>query len=77
MEHILACPNCGGANGATQLFCRFCGQSLAHKCSRCHVDIDPAVGKCPYCGEVQPIWQTGQHETAEDQAQNVEHTIFI
>ncbi|HEX7364448.1 MAG TPA: zinc ribbon domain-containing protein [Dehalococcoidia bacterium] len=68
MEHIIACPKCGGANGAGQLFCRSCGQSLAHKCSRCQVDIDPATGKCPYCGKGLSTWPEGQSETNEKTA---------
>jgi RNA polymerase subunit RPABC4/transcription elongation factor Spt4 len=72
MEHIIACPKCGGANRSGQLLCRFCGQSLAHKCSRCQVDIEPATGKCPYCGESLTAWSIGQPETGEKPAEKID-----
>ena len=72
MEHILACPKCNGANRTGQLFCRFCGQSLAHKCARCQVEIDPAMGSCPYCGEILPIWQTEQKEDSEHPSEHLD-----
>ncbi len=72
MEHILACPKCGGANSSVQLFCRSCGQSLRHKCPRCKVDIDPATGRCPYCGEGLAAWPTGEAGTSEKKVEQTD-----
>jgi RNA polymerase subunit RPABC4/transcription elongation factor Spt4 len=71
MEHILACPKCGGANRSGQLVCRFCGQSLAHKCTRCQIDIDPGTKNCPYCGEILPAWSIEQAPASEDTSDNL------
>ena len=56
MEHILACPSCNASNRFGEQVCRFCGHDLAHKCTRCHVEIDPGMAYCPYCGEISPAW---------------------
>ena len=70
MEHILACPSCNTPNRFGVSLCRFCGQNLAHKCARCHIDIDPGMSYCPYCGETLPAWLIGQSLAGEEPSKN-------
>lgn len=65
MEHIVACPTCNSPNQVGQRLCRCCGQSLAHRCTHCKLDIDPSMTICPYCHESLPPWSTGQSHASE------------
>jgi uncharacterized protein YbaR (Trm112 family) len=65
MEHIVACPMCNSANQVGQRFCTCCGQSLAHRCAHCKLDIDPSMTVCPYCREPLPLCSTGQSRAIE------------
>ena len=66
MERILACPTCNSANQVGQRLCSCCGQSLAHRCTRCKLDVDPSMTTCPYCHETLPVWSTGQSQAGEE-----------
>src|SRR4030042_5282580 len=65
MEHIVACPTCNSPNQAGQRLCSCCGQSLAHRCTRCKLDVDPSMTICPYCHEPLPPWSRGQSHASE------------
>ena len=65
MERILACPTCNSANQVGQRLCSCSGQSLAHRGTRCKLDVDPSMTTCPYCRETLPVWPKGQSQASE------------
>ena len=77
MEHVLACPNCNTPNRLGEPLCVSCGQNLAHRCSRCQLDIDPGIAYCPYCGEVLSVWSTGQNQANDEPSKKPDFVLEL